>query len=155
MKNKGIRISDIIDGKCISLCELLLSIPDISSMNWSLLWLDAVSVKNEGEIIMKLQTKTNNSQDGLPCTFESLIEVSKKVFQEIEILIIGCKNKVYCHRYKDDQEMYETCDITIEMIDGGYWEIFSKNIDWINYLASRYTEVEFIDTDFQKSMEIS
>lgn len=46
--------------------------------------------------------------------------------------------------------MYETCDIVIEMIDGGFWEIFSKDIAWIDRLAKKYKKIEFLTPDFQK-----
>jgi hypothetical protein len=45
--------------------------------------------------------------------------------------------------------MYETCDIVIEMIDGGSWEVFSKNVTWINQLAKKFQSVEFLASDFQ------
>ncbi len=49
--------------------------------------------------------------------------------------------------------MYETCDIVIEMIDGGGWEVFSQNLDLIELLSSRYRDVEFLDADFQDKYE--
>jgi hypothetical protein len=39
MKTKGIRISDIKDGKCIPLSELLETIPDETQFFWAWLWL--------------------------------------------------------------------------------------------------------------------
>jgi hypothetical protein len=89
--------------------------------------------------------------DGFPCTFEFLINFSKKIFQEIEVLIIGCKIKENLHRYKEDQEMYENCDVVIEMIDGGFWEVFSKNKNLIDQLTKRYEKVDFLTSDFQKN----
>ena len=38
MKTKGIRISDIKDGKCIPLGELLETIPDETQFFWAGLW---------------------------------------------------------------------------------------------------------------------
>jgi len=82
-------------------------------------------------------------------TFESLLEISKKIFQEINVTIIACKAKENLHHYKEDQEMYETCDIVIEMIDGGFWEIFSKNVKLIDQLAKKFQDIEFLTSDFQ------
>ena len=65
--------------------------------------------------------------------------------------IIACKVKEHLHRYKEDQRMYENCDIVVEMIDGGSWEIFSKNTPWIDRLAKKYNQVEFLKPDFQGS----
>ena len=51
-------------------------------------------------------------------------------------------------RYNNDQEMYETCDIVIEMVDCGYWEIFSKDEQLINRLAAKFKETQFLESDF-------
>ena len=137
MNTQGLRISDIKDGKCIPLSEVLADIPYASQLNWELLWLDVTPIKREGKAITELQKKVNKSENGLPCDFKLLVELSGKIFQEIEILIIGCKVKEHLHRYKEEQKMYQSCDIVIEMIDGGCWEIFSKNINWIDRLAKK------------------
>jgi hypothetical protein len=138
MNTKGIRISDIKDGKCIPLSEVLTNIPYANQLTWALLWFDVTPIKKEGQLIIELQKKVNESEEGFLCTFEVSTELSRKIFQEIEILIIGCKTREHIHRYEEDQEMYETCDTVIEMIDGGSWEIFSKNISWVDQLARKY-----------------
>jgi len=152
MKTKGIRISDIKDGKCIPLSDLLKNIPDETQFFWALLWLDATPLENEGKYLIALQKKTNQSENGLTVTFESLLVISKKIFQEINLAIIACKEKENIHRYKNDREMYETCDIVIEMIDGGFWEIFSKNTKWIDQLAKKFQTVKFLASDFQTDL---
>ena len=149
MKTKGIRISDIKDGKCIPLGELLETISDETQFFWAWLWLDVTPLENEGHYLVELQKKINQSEDGLTTTFESILEISKKIFQEIDLTIIACKTKENVHRYKKDKEMYETCDIVIEMIDGGSWEVFSKNVTWINQLAKKFQSIEFLASDFQ------
>lgn len=149
MNTKGIRISDEKNGKCIPLSELLIDIPDPDQFKWSLLWFDVTPIKNEGIFITELTKKINKSEKGINYNFASLLEISKKVFQEIEVLIIGCKIEENLHRYKEDQKMYETCDIVIEMIDGGFWEIFSKNETLINQLTKKYKDVEILTSDFQ------
>ncbi len=149
MNTKGLRVSDIRDGKCIPLSEILVDIPYANQFNWALLWFDVTPIKKEGKLICELEKKVNESEEGLTCTFESLVELSKKIFQEIEVLIIGCRIKENLHRYKEDQKMYETCDTVIEMIDGGFWEVFSRDTNWIDQLAKKYKEVEFLMSDFQ------
>lgn len=53
-------------------------------------------------------------------------------------------------RYESDQEMYETCDIVIEMVDSGYCEVFSKDKDLINRLAAKFKDIKFLESDFEK-----
>jgi len=152
MSTKGIRISDLKENKCISLSELLDNIPNADQFNWVLLWFDVIPKKKEGRKLVEIQKKIQESNKGLSFTFSALTELSKKIFQEIEVLIIGCKNKENIHQYKDDQEMYETCDLVIEMIDGGFWEVFSKNINWIDWLAKKYKKVEYLSSNFQQKI---
>ena len=149
MNAKGLRILDIRNNKCIPLYEVLNEIAYANQLTWALLWCDVTSVKEEEEPVASLQRKVNESKDGLHCTFESLLELSSKIFQEIEILIIGCRAKEELHRYEEDQEMYETCDVVIEMVDGGFWEIFSKDVNLIDQLAKKYKMTEFLTSDFQ------
>ena len=66
------------------------------------------------------------------------------------MIVIASKNKENLHRYKEDREMYETCDIVIEMIDGGYWEIFSKDKLIIDKMATKFNDIKFLTSDFQK-----
>jgi hypothetical protein len=147
VNTKGLRISDIKDGKCMPLFEMLTNIPYANQFNWALLWFDVTPIKDEGKLLTELGKKVNESKDGFLCTFEFLLDLSRKIFQEIDVLIIGCKVKECLHRYEEDKKMYETCDIVIEMIDGGFWEIFSKNINWIEQLANKYKETEFLTPD--------
>lgn len=80
---------------------------------------------------------------------ESLEELSKKIFQEIDVTIIACKEEKNLHRYTEDREMYETCDMVIEMIDGGFWEVFSRNVKWIDQLTKNFQHIKHLTSDFQ------
>ena len=64
--------------------------------------------------------------------------------------MIGCNNNKLLHHYETDKEMYETCDIVIEMIDSGYWEVFSKDKTLIDKLAKKFKDTQFLEPDFQK-----
>ncbi len=120
MKTKGVRILDLKHGKCIPLYDLLKLIPSEIGFFWALLWFDVTPLKNKERKLAVLQKKANQSESGLIIAFESLLELSRDVFQEIDLTIIACKEKKNIRRYKDDREMYETCDIVVEMIDGGF-----------------------------------
>lgn len=52
--------------------------------------------------------------------------------------------KIYCI-VMNDQEIYESCDFVIEMIDSCYWEVFSKDVDPINRLATKVCTEIFLD----------
>lgn len=151
MNTKGIRISDTKEEKCVTLCEILRSIPKANEFKWALLWLDVIPIGGQGKFITELQKKVNHSIRGLPYSISSLIETFEKIFQEIDVLIIGSKTEENLHRYEIDQTMYETCDFVIEMIDGGFWEIFSKDSQWIKRLAKKYNRIELLLSNFQNN----
>jgi hypothetical protein len=65
-------------------------------------------------------------------------------------LIIGCIDAQKIHWYENCQEMYETCDIVIEMVDSGYWEVFSKDFTLIDRLAAKFKDTKFLASDFEK-----
>ena len=144
MSMKGIRISDVREGKCIPLSELLTSVPDATSLHWGLLWLDASSVKGEGQNINDLGRQVNQSENGLILDFDFLFDIARKIYQEIDVLIIGCLDPRDLRRYKEDKEMYESCDVVLEMIDGGFWEVFSKNASWLEGLSRKYKNIEIL-----------
>ena len=68
----------------------------------------------------------------------------------MDITLIGCKNETLLHRYDEDQDMYETCDIVIEMFDSNFWEVFSKDESLIDRLAKKFKEIKFLEPDFEK-----
>jgi hypothetical protein len=150
MSTRGIRISDIKDGKCIRLRDLLLQIRHPSEFFWALLWLDGTPKENEGKYLAELQKQVNQSKNGLFLEFESLQIISEKFFQEIEITVIGSKRKENLRRYEEDREMYECCEIVIEMIDGGFWEVFSHNGELINQLEKKFQDTELLTSDYEK-----
>ena len=152
MTSSGIRISDSKDNACIPL-EDLLPIINESNLNWALLWIKVFPKREQGESVMELEPKVNGSPNGFICSWEFLLDLAKKFHQEIDLLIIGSKSVQNLHRYKDDKEMYETCDVVIEMIDGGFWEIFSSDPNLIAKLKSRFRETEPLDVDFQKKLD--
>ena len=145
MKTQRLSISDKKNGKCIPLIEILDSIKDGEQLNWQLLWLDVTPCPNDAEYIVKLQETINKSEDGLPISFGSLKNLGLKFFQEIDLTVIGFQLDENLRRYKEDKEMYEKCDVVIEMIDGGFWEVISQDETLLSNLQAKYKEVEMID----------
>lgn len=148
-KIKGIRILDKIDRVvCVNLVDILTEISYGNSLYWSILFLQARGNLGKGISIVGFQNRLNKSERGLNIKWDELNILSHK-FEEIEhIILIACKNKDQLHRYKEDQEMYETCDIVIEFFDSSFWEVFSKDEQLIKRLASKFKKVEHIESDF-------
>jgi hypothetical protein len=151
MKTKGIRISDDINNIIsVDLKDILDEIPNGELFFWSMLYFYGDGTLKNGKPIMVFEEEVNKSEKGLLLSWKELNE-SVKQFSDIwDISIVGCKDEEMISRYKIDKEMYETCDIVIEMIDSGYWEVFSKDINLIDKLAKKFKDIKFLESDFEK-----
>lgn len=151
MKVKGIRILDKVKRVVsVELPDILEEIPNGNLFHWSILCLEAMGHLEEGKSIPVFEKQIGDSEKGLFIDWNDLNTLSKKFYQIIDITLIGCKDKNLLRRYKNDQEMYETCDMIIEMIDSSYWEIFSKDDQLINRLSKKFKDTEFLSPDFEK-----
>lgn len=125
-------------------------IPDGNSFYWSILYLYATGNLINEQSIPDFEKKIKESEKGFLLTWKELSDFLNKLWDLIDITIIACKDKDIIKRYDNDQEMYEKCDIVIEMIDSGYWEIFSKDLKTINQLNKKFKETEILKPDFEK-----
>ena len=46
-------------------------------------------------------------------------------------------------RYDNDENMYEECDIMLQMINSNFWQVFSKDRDIILKLAAKFKKLSF------------
>ena len=151
METKGIRILDKKNRiVCVELPDILKEIHNGSSLHWSILYLCASGHLGEGKSIPEFEKQIYDSEKGFFIKWEDLNSLSNKFYEVIDIIIIGCTSKELLLRYENDQEMYETCDLVIEMVDSSYWEVFSKDEELINRLASKFKEIEFLEPDFKR-----
>jgi hypothetical protein len=149
MKKLGIRISDDVNRVIsVDLSDILEEIQNGDSFFWSILDLDASGHLGEGKSIPVFCKQIIESEKGLFIQWDELTSLAKKFFEIVDITIIGCKDKNLLHRYKDNQEMYETCDIVIELISSSFWQVFSKDKQLIDRLASKFKDIEFLESDF-------
>jgi len=148
---RGIRILDK-NNKVVSvrLSDILEEIHEGNKYFWSILEIEGIGYFDKGRSYLELVKKIEESERGLFISWNDLSIMSRKFHQIIWATIIGCKNKNSLHYYENDQEMYENCDIVIEMIDSSYWEVFSENKKIIDKLASKFKEVEFLEPNFEK-----
>ncbi len=148
---KGIRILDKKNRVvAVELPDILEEISNGNQLEWSILYLQTTGDLGKGKSVPEFEQQIIDSEKGLFITWKELDDLSQKFWDLMDISLIGCKDKNLLRRYENDQEMYETCDIVIEMIDSGYWEVFSKDENLINRLASKFKDVEFLKPDFEK-----
>lgn len=151
-KTKGIRINDATPEGFLepTLPDILAKINNGESFYWSILFLNASGHLGEGKSIVEFSHFINKSERGFFIGWGELNDLAKKFWQIIDILILACHDKQLIKRYENDQDMYETCDIVIELFDSCFWEVFSKNEQIINNFASKFNNIEFLESDFEK-----
>lgn len=150
MKTKGLRLRDNDNGMVrVELPEIFGEIDNGGQFYWSILFVYVTGHLGEGMSISSFEQQVNKSERGYILNWKELNELVVKFYDVMEIVIIACKDKDCLIRYENDEEMYENCDIVIEMFDSTFWEIFSKNSNLIDRLASKFEEVEFLESDFQ------
>ena len=64
-----------------------------------------------------------------------------------ETVVLGAYNINLLHRYKEEREMYITCDVVIELIDCAFWEVYVKDMKVIERLKKKFKEIELLDVD--------
>lgn len=143
MKAKVIRISDKKNGHVIvELPDILEEIQNGNLYYWSILYLYSSGDLGENRDIPTFEQQIYESENGFVIDWYDLELLAKKFYQIYDITLIGCKDPNLLHRYDNDAELYEACDIVIEMIDCNYWQIFSKKDDLINKIASKFKDTE-------------
>lgn len=148
MESKGIRILDKENRVvCVTLPDILKEIHNGNSFHWSILYLYASGDLGENKSIVDFSDTLNKSEKGLYINWDDLNLLSNKFWEIIDIIIIGCKDEKQLHRYENDQMMYETCDIVIEFVDSGFWQIFTNDEDLIKRLAKKFKDIRFLETD--------
>lgn len=148
---RGIRILDK-KGRIVAveLPDILQEINDGNQLLWSILYLYTTGNLGEGKSIPEFEKQIRDSEKGYFISWKDLNDLSHKFWDLMDIIIIGCTEERLLKRYENDQEMYETCDIVIEMVDSGYWEVFSKDESLIQRLATKFKDIKFLETNFEK-----
>ena len=135
MKTKGIRILDKIRTRMfdkehrvvsVTLTDILNEIKNGNTFYWAILYLEATGNLGKGKSIFDFEEQINKSENGLNMSWNELYLLATRFYQIKDIIVTGCKDEKLLCRYENDQDMYERCDIVINMFDACYWEIFSK-----------------------------
>ena len=151
MKTYGIRISDSKnDVLSVKIGDILQEIKNGSVLKWCILFLDGTPNKGEGLFVNDYKRKINELENGFQLDYDDLLLVSEKFSQIFEIIILGSNSKNKPHHYRNDQEMYRSCDIVIELIDCSFWQVFSKDHELTKRLREKFNEIEFLEPNFQK-----
>ncbi|MXV18002.1 hypothetical protein [Hufsiella ginkgonis] len=138
----AVKIEGDDKGLSVTLQDILTNIPNGKTLYWALLWIEASGDLGD-ESILEFENTVNHSVEGTLIEWEKLHVLSSKILQTIEILFIGCKNHNDIKRYKEDKDMYSTCDYTVELIDSSYWLVHSKDTEAIEHLKKALNGKEY------------
>lgn len=114
------------------------------------MFLDGTPIPGKGNIVSEYKNKINKSNEGLQTNWDETFLIGNEFFQIFETIILGCKTQEFLHRYNNDLEMYQSCDIVIELIDCAFWQIFSKDSELIDRLNKKFKDVELLQPNFEK-----
>ncbi len=149
--SRGLRILDKKDGVVtVSLQDILSEVIGGDRFHWSIIYLQTTGDLGEGKSIPDFEKKIIDSEIGYPLKWMELIQLSERFWDLWDIILIASLYPVNLKRYKSDQEMYETCDVVIEKVDSNYWEVFSTDYSLIKRLATKFKEIKYLETDFEK-----
>ncbi len=88
---------------------------------WELLWVYVTTVQEVDCDIVKFEEEINESKRGKLISLDSILNLSSKIDQAIELLVIGDSNIENIRKYEGDNLMYENCEYIIELVDSSYW----------------------------------
>jgi hypothetical protein len=152
MRTNGIRILDKNKRKVsVELEDLFEEIRNGNLLEWTILYFYGIVKLNNGKSVPEFEDEINKSSKGLLINWKDLNELAANFLDVYDILIIGCKDSSKLIRYENDQIMYETCDIVIEMFDSSFWEVFSNDESLIKRLAEKFNEIQYLKTNFKKT----
>lgn len=106
----------------------------------------------DGKTVLDFEEEVNRLENGMVLNWLELNALANSFHNVWGIQIIGCKDMKFLRRYKTDQEMYETIEVSIVLVDSFFWEMFSKDADLISVLAEKFKNLkfQFLDSDFEK-----
>jgi hypothetical protein len=149
MKIQGIRIQDKkMLGKTrvvsVELKDILEEVHDDNKLYWSILFLEAIGNLGEGKSLPAFEKQIDQLEIGLLINWEDLKVLANKFQQIIDLRLIAGNNQEVLKRYENDEELYQRCDIVIEMNDSSYWEVFSKDKSFIQRLGDKFKDIVFL-----------
>ncbi|TKC12041.1 hypothetical protein FA048_00025 [Pedobacter polaris] len=130
----------------VSLKDILGCIKSIERITWAILWLEAVAALENNTSIVHLEDKINNSDNATIISWEQLLILSNQIIQGINLLILGDKKQSNLKKYLKDEDMFMSCDYTIELIDSSYWIIHSNDEDFFNNVFESLSGVEYVSS---------
>lgn len=144
MTSAAIRILDKVDNLHPDLNDILKEIQNGESYYWSVFEVDGMLNPDQGISLSELKRKVNVPDDGMFVSWDQLILFSEMFFQIYEITVLGSRDPDLLKSKSRKQSVEAACDFVIDFVDCAYWEVFSKDLPFLERLRSKFRMVELL-----------
>lgn len=86
-----------------------------------------------------------NLVDGYPLSWDELKFLANVMFQVVEGKFIASKNIDNIRKYESEEEIYENCELVIQMRDNQFWEIHIENEALLDKIKKRFSWYETLN----------
>lgn len=150
-RSKGVRISDKLNRVVsVELNDILKELYGGSAYNWAIQEVQIHYYHGNEDMVMNLETDVRSSEFGKTISWPDLCALGNDVAQFIDLILMGSKDPKKNKWHQEPKTRYDGPDVYIEMFDSSCWEVFSKDHAFIDRLAKKFKDVEFLEPDFQE-----
>lgn len=110
----------------IKLIDILHLVNNPKEIHWKICWIEGISIKGFDMLAFETEVKK-----GLKVSYDELIDLNKKIVQIYDLVLVGDRENTEGKNEKD-------CDYIIELIDSSFWEVTSKNEEFIDTLRQTF-----------------
>jgi hypothetical protein len=97
--------------------------------------------------MLDVMEQANTMDSGYLLSWDSLLDLSSRLWTLEDITLLGDSSSARLHRYSSTRAMVQACSVSIELIDSGFWEVFSEDEAFIARLKNRFASVKRITLD--------
>jgi hypothetical protein len=145
MEKPGIKILDKIDHFSPTLAGILEEIKNGENYSWSIFEIEGMLNPNQGYSIFELKEKINESEDGMFVNWNELILFSNIFFQIWEITVLRSADPKLLQSSMRKGSAEDECDFVLTFIDCAFWEIYSKNDEFLERLRKKFKKTELLE----------
>ena len=133
----------------IELIDLLKLInKDRQQLVWSILDLEAVGDVSEvwERGILDLEENIKYLHQGYILSWQMLVLLAQKFDDVINTVIVGCHKVTQIPSLIPDSNIYDPCEIVLELIDSSVWRIYAKDERLLQHLHHEFSSDTKLET---------
>jgi hypothetical protein len=115
--------------------------PEFRHRDWQVYELRATGNLGNSRSLPDLESRVETSAQGIVFSWNELWELSDKLDQVIDAIVILPRKVPLVFKAKDIQKIRDESDVMIEAVDSTFWRVFSRDEKVLNALRGRYKAV--------------